>query len=478
MLAMKRKLINLPKGITFFLAQVVGAAVAFFAVPILTRIYDPSIYGSYLIILSFVVLVNSILVNWIQQSILRFVPGNTNQFKIIPQMILLAKLLAIIIGVTLIICSNFIPGINISFNEVLLIGLYGLITSLCGSYAALSLALGMKTRYAYFLVLQAVSPILFAVTLSHYEKSISSLIISQILGNLLPMLVVYRKYANTKINYVDVARFARYGFPLSIWVLGSQMLNNLDRFMISYYNGAADAGIYAINYNIVYSSQSLLFGSMLLSYHPTLMKLWNEKNSSYKSVINEAIGIFSIISAFTIGIFISLYKDIGVLLLGSSFRLDSPIMPIIAIANTIWGLSAYINKPFEFKSQTWKMACMCVLAAVINLTLNIIFIPHYGILAAAYTTLISFSIYVAISVFVNRDSLHTNISYLMYPILVPLSMYIVGEYIEQSFQVNGIYKVIFILIFGLFLTGVSLSLNFYNKIYEYFVEDNHSAQVL
>jgi O-antigen/teichoic acid export membrane protein len=72
------------------------------------------------------------------------------------------------------------------------------------------------------------------------------------------------------------------------------------------------------------------------------------------------------------------------------------IIPIICGA-FVWQLSMLIHKPLEFGLKSKTMLLIVIISLLFNVILNLIFIPYYGILFAAYSTLFSALIYLLLS---------------------------------------------------------------------------------
>ena len=65
------------------------------------------------------------------------------------------------------------------------------------------------------------------------------------------------------------------------------------------------------------------------------------------------------------------------------------IPPVMIAVLCQFVYSLYINAEFYLKKQT-RIAVGTILASLLNLGLNIIFVPRYGYVAAAYTTLFGY----------------------------------------------------------------------------------------
>ena len=70
------------------------------------------------------------------------------------------------------------------------------------------------------------------------------------------------------------------------------------------------------------------------------------------------------------------------------------IMIPIFIGGVLWQLALVLHKPLESEERTLIMVFCIVFSVLINLIGNIFFLPKFGILATAYTMIISASIYI------------------------------------------------------------------------------------
>jgi O-antigen/teichoic acid export membrane protein len=83
-------------------------------------------------------------------------------------------------------------------------------------------------------------------------------------------------------------------------------------------------------------------------------------------------------------------------LLGDEFRAGYVIHLPVAAGAVLWGASMLGHKSMEFAERTTLMLWDVLIAAVINVSLNLVLVPTFGYVAAAYTTLASYAVYVAL----------------------------------------------------------------------------------
>ena len=418
--------------VRYTLVQVISAAISFLSLPILTRQYEAAIYGQYLLIISTVALLNGLLTQWLQQTILRVMPGHTESYTLRAAVTSLtfyvAGALALLTPVMLLV----LPGIQPSISTIVLTTIYAVTSAFSIVHASFRQAEEQTGVFAAYMFVQNAAPVLIAVSLASSIPFLETLLWSQVISSIITCTIVFRFIWPRVPEAALIKQFLVYGLPLTIWILGAQLLNSLDRFMLAYYFNAQEAGVYTIAYNIVISIQSFAFGPLLLAVHPKLMRLWNSNNQDYGNMLRQAVTVFLILSAIIVGFLAAASNSIGELLLGSAFRGATALMPIISLGHICWSFTAYLNKGFEFRKQTWKMGLLGIVAALINFFLNIVAIPRFGVSAAAYTTLIAYASHLLITYYFSRPTLLSLPSSKMLLLLgaTPLTIWMAGNVFE------------------------------------------------
>jgi len=192
-------------------------------------------------------------------------------------------------------------------------------------------------------------------------------------------------------------RFTAYGFPMIGWFLSSTFLSVGDRYVIQWFRGSAEVGIYTANYNLIQAAVGLITAPVILAAHPFLMRAWSVGDRAntvrWLGTITEWIAMAGIMLVGATWLF---SFDLAAWFLGTEFRTGYVIMPVVIAGVVAWQLGIYAHKPLEFTERTRLMFILCLSVAGLNLGLNIILVPIYGYPAAAYSTLISYVAYAII----------------------------------------------------------------------------------
>ena len=67
-------------------------------------------------------------------------------------------------------------------------------------------------------------------------------------------------------SVIAIYDFLEYGLPLVAWYVSAQILNIGDRYIIKYFLGNVEVGIYSANYSIVYGVTTLLSAPFILAF--------------------------------------------------------------------------------------------------------------------------------------------------------------------------------------------------------------------
>lgn len=186
--------------------------------------------------------------------------------------------------------------------------------------------------------------------------------------------------------------YLKMGIPLIPHNLSHLILGNADKIMISNMISEAANGIYSLVYNVGWIL-SILVEALNNVWIPWLFrKLKNkEKNELPKMFSGYAI-FFSLIV-----IMLECISPELVMILGSEEYWEGKKFVIWIVYATYLSFlyTLYVNIEF-YEKKTYIISLGTVMAAVINIVLNILFLEHYGYMFAAISTVLS---YMALMIF-------------------------------------------------------------------------------
>lgn len=258
-----------------------------------------------------------------------------------------------------------------------------------------SMYLQMKFRYrtrTALLLLPNLLSVCVAVILIRYIMK-QNLYLGKILPNasicigiaFLIMFYVYRK-SHVLFNKEYLAYAFRISLPLVLHGIALNILSQSDRIMITYFAGASQSGIYSLIYNYGMAATVITTGFNGI-WDPWLLK--NMKEEKYQSINQLAEKYIKLVSWAMVAIII-VAPEIVKMLAPEPYWDGIQMIPAIVLANYIIYMYTFYVSIEHYYKKTQRIALNTIFAALLNLVLNYIFIPKYGYIAAAYTTVASY----------------------------------------------------------------------------------------
>lgn len=216
------------------------------------------------------------------------------------------------------------------------------------------------------------------------------------IGRLYATYIVYDTVALVLYIYImrkgkiffDV-KYWKYGItlsiPLMVHALAKHILDVSDKIMIQNICGNSQVGIYGTLYSL--SSLSLIFWTAInVSLVPYMFSCMDDKETSYKKlnrIIIPVMLIYGIIAIFMA--FIS--PEIVRIIATKEYYEAIYMMPPVAAGIYFTSLYCIMGNVLLYHKKTKHIMVATIIAAMLNVILNYIFINLFGYMAAAYTTL-------------------------------------------------------------------------------------------
>lgn len=213
-----------------------------------------------------------------------------------------------------------------------------------------------------------------------------------------------KRMSGGTIDAARVRRYALYGLPISASVLLGYALNSADVFIIAAFMGEAAAGQYSAGYNLANRTLEILFIWLSMAATPMAITAIEQKTAKETQAIMRQYGGSLLAIAMPAAVGIALVAQDAGFILGESVRAEAvTVMPLIAVAGLLNGLiTYYVHRAFMLSGRTGAIVWIMVPAVALNLALNVILIPDFGLMGAVYATLISYAMTLVMSVLAAR----------------------------------------------------------------------------
>jgi len=265
-----------------------------------------------------------------------------------------------------------------------------------------------------------------------------------------------------------------YSLPLIPHAVSGWLLNLSDRTILERFVSLDDIGIYSLGYQ--FGSIIMLISTAInYAWVPYLFKTAKEDGEHANFRIARLSTYYVLIMAFmTLGISLFL-NNIIVLMTDSSFHAATQVTYWILWGHFLNSLY-YIPVNFLFLTKNTKyIPIITLISGVINVSLNIFFVPQFGIQAAAVVTLVSYAVMLLLVWVISQRLYPIEYEYrrIGLIILATILLFGLGTFINLSEIISLIIlKVvllssfpIFLFIFGFFRdTEKQMALAFIRKI--------------
>lgn len=178
----------------------------------------------------------------------------------------------------------------------------------------------------------------------------------------------------------------KYNIPLIPHYLAIFVLGQSDRIMIKYFCGESEAGIYSLAYQIS-NMMNIVYNAINSAFIPKAYK--HMKAGELDTLNRNTIKVLYLTCIMTF-VPILIAPECVLIMGGKEYMEAIYILPPVCISVFVtFCYSFFCNVEFYF-SKTKSIMLASTISAIINITLNALFIPKFGYIAAGYTTLIGY----------------------------------------------------------------------------------------
>jgi O-antigen/teichoic acid export membrane protein len=214
------------------------------------------------------------------------------------------------------------------------------------------------------------------------------------------MLIAYsflvRRYLKFSWTAIDPPMFRaalRYGIPLMASEIASVLLTSIDRVMLkSMTHGFAVVGVYTIGYSLAVTVSTFLHATLYEAFTPVANRVYETEGPTALCAMMDRILLP--MAYCSIGIAAGLWcvgGDALLALSGSSKAASAPVFVLIGINYALFPLIDIAGVGLLLQKRSMLVLALTSAGAVLNIVLNLIMIPRYGVMGAVYATFISYA---------------------------------------------------------------------------------------
>ena len=356
------------------------------------------------------------------------------------------------IGILMIIFSGSIgkflriPSLFVNFLSLIII--FECINSVLMSFFQ---AVRETKKYAFFTLLGTFGEfgLVFTAIAFGYglRGAVPSLIIIRIALFLILFIVILKRVGIKIPRFSNIKKYLSFGLPKQLSSVSYSIVTSSDRYLVASFLGITAVGYYSPAYTIGNTLHFFLY-PLFFALPAVLSKSFDEfKISEVKNYLKYALKYFLMLgipAAFGLSI---LAKQLLKILTTSDIASTSyAIVPFVALSILLYGVTSIIGQILAMVKKTKISGAVWFVAALTNVALNFIFIPKFGIIGAAITTLIAYALACILITYYSFKELQFDIDWKF--IQKSLLASILMAFLVLSLNPDGLLKMIATIVLG------------------------------
>ncbi len=260
--------------------------------------------------------------------------------------------------------------------------------------------LRVNFRSAHFSALSIIALIVQFGAISYMvffvEPTAKSVLTGRLIGTAFEALIFFwavRRELSLKFSAKELRGMLAFGTPLIFGQLSFILFMTVDRYFIERYGGYKEVGAYTIANSIV-SVISILI-TVPFSQVWTVMRfsVMNEEGADeyYARVLT-----YMVFAGMFLALCVSAIAGDGIVRFGlQKYGPAAAVIPLLALSSVLDGASRVLNVGITLRKRTMLSPLVIGAALAVNIGLNFLLIPTYGMMGATVATLLSYIVFCA-----------------------------------------------------------------------------------
>ena len=449
------------------LGDLLSKAIAFVLLPVYTRYLSPRDYGTLEMLDLTVYLIGLFLAMGIPQAIMRFYyeysdPQKKNEVVssgLLASLIISATALAFLIPFSGSFSSLIFktPQYSHLFTLIFItLGLNLLIDIPMAYFRIREMPIWFISFSTVRLFLSLGFNILFVVILGMGVNGVitGGLIASALIGSVLFVYLI--RQVGRQFSWKIFLPMLRYGAPLIGNWMGMYLINFGDRFLLQHLlppaTSLASIGIYSLAYKFGMLPNFLILSPFIAYWGPKQFQIVREPGAP--SVFSRVFNYYSFLQFFFGLGLCALIHDLIHIIAGPLYGPTSRYVPLIVLAYVCYGIYLFVQFGMLYRKKTHYMAINTMAMASLNVILNLIFIPLYGVMGSAIATLAAIFLMMGVAFFMAQRLYHIPYDYGRFLKMLALAvvLYLVASRVNPgNIAVSVILKTLIVLTYPLLL---------------------------
>tara|TARA_B100001059_G_scaffold41029_1_gene32992 strand:- start:1432 stop:2886 length:1455 start_codon:yes stop_codon:yes gene_type:complete len=453
--------ILLKQSLVYGLASSLQSVLGFLLLPILTQYYSTEEFGIYSLILLFGSLCGAVFYFGASSSLGRFYFDKNSKDYI--NTIISSTLVVTSLGALLFISGTFffkntISSLIFDNNEY---GWHLFICSVSTSFGFLFTVMTLLLRYekkAFTFLIITISALIinFSITyilLVYFNYGIMAPLYGSMFSFMISFFILFFikiREITIVFNKIFIKKIFVFGIQVAISSLFFYLLDYIDRFIMKELLPMSDVGVYSLGYRIAAVINILIILPFSYVWAPIRMEYANNKNN--EDFVKIVFSYFSLIGFMFIVFFILFTESIlPIFIQNADFYEASRVIPLVMLGLFFYSYQNIIDFGIYLHQKVYYYIIVSILTIVLNVILNFWLLPKFGLISAAYITIISYLFSSTLIYIISNRYYKLKLEWkkLIILILLLITIYSIINFIK--FEIDFLSKVLIYIILSFFI---------------------------
>lgn len=259
-----------------------------------------------------------------------------------------------------------------------------------------------KRYAAWSLARNALATVFAVILVAGFHLQATGVILSQFVGEIIMcVLLTGMTFRTLRVGFhwKDIREQLVFGLPLVPAGIAAFVLDLTNRWFLKEYYSVAEAGIFSLGYRF----------AEILTFVVTAFQLsWPQFLFSHRKETN-APEVYAHMTKYYLASILFLWLGLSAfapemlrIMATPAYYSAAMLIPVIALAMALDGMAFMFNIGQLFAKKTIYRSITVCIAATVNLALNYLLIPRYGMIGAAWATFAGFLIQAGVTLAISQ----------------------------------------------------------------------------
>jgi O-antigen/teichoic acid export membrane protein len=197
-----------------------------------------------------------------------------------------------------------------------------------------------------------------------------------------------RGHVSATFSFADLRPMLWLGVPMIFNALATKVLINADRFFINHYVDAREVGLYELANKFASILPILITNPFSLIWPAMRFQVMKDEDADeYYALVLTYLTFLSLY--FGLGVAV-LVPDLIRITLREEYWGATPVVPLFVLYYLFVATGKGVNVGLMTERKAYWNPIIVVSAAVVNIALNVALIPRYGMMGAAWATVVAY----------------------------------------------------------------------------------------